>query len=109
RLHHLELRGFRVPAVPEYDAGTKNSEWNFRQKLPNHVLAKLFGSRIRIVIGTIPGNGLIFADDFIMTFPSHRHRADLAEPPQSVIMIRAHGKLHDFEGAPKVHIQTAFF
>ena len=108
-LHHLELGGFRVPAVTEYDAGTKNGEWNFRQKLPDHVLAKLLGSRIGIVIGTIPINGLIFPEDLIMALPRHRHRTDMTEAPQSVVMIRAHGKLHNLQGAPKIHIQTAFF
>src|SRR6266446_3684867 len=85
-IHHVELRGFRVPAVTEYDAGAKNGEWNFRQKLPDHVLAKLLGSRIGIVIGTIPINGLIFPEDLIMALPRHRHRTDMTETPQSVVM-----------------------
>src|SRR5438874_12887973 len=63
--HHLELRSFRITAISEDDAGTKYGEWNFRQKLPDHVLAKLLGPRIGLVIGTIPIDGLIFPDDLI--------------------------------------------
>ncbi len=107
--HHVELRGFRPAAVAQHDARAKNGARHVGKQLAHHVLAKFLGARVGIVIGTVPIDGAIFADHFVAAVPGHSHRADLAEPPQAVGIVRAAGQLHDLERAAKVDVQAALF
>src|SRR5579864_4998517 len=61
--HHIELRGLSAAAVAEHDAGTEYGFRYFRQKLTNHVLAKLLSARVGIVVGAVPVNRILFRDD----------------------------------------------
>ena len=87
RLHHVELRGLGMAAVAQHDAGPKNGVRRIRQQLPHHVLAKFLGARVGIVVGAVPIDGAVFGDHFVAALPRHRHRADLAEAAQAVIVL----------------------
>src|ERR1700683_1238811 len=64
-LHHVELRGLRMAAVAENDAGPENSGWSIRKQHMQHVLAKFLGTRIGIVVGAIPFNSAVFGYHFV--------------------------------------------
>ena len=98
----------RITTVSKNNAGTKDRDRDFRQQLPDHVLAKFLGSRIRIVVGTIPLDGVVLRDDLIAAFPRNGHSTDLTESPQPVVIVRASAKLHHFQRPAQIYIQTVF-
>src|SRR5579864_153341 len=85
--HHVELRSLGAAAVTEHDAGTEDSFGYFRQKLANHVLAKLLSARVGIVVGAVPVNRIIFGDNFVLALAGNCDGADVAEAAQTVIVI----------------------
>ena len=78
------------------------------KQLANHVLAEFFGARVGIVVRAVPIDGRIFLDHFIRAVPGDRDGAHMAEPPQAVLVARAHGQLNHFERAAQIHVQAAF-
>src|SRR5580693_5580000 len=106
RFDHVELGSLRATAIAEHDARTKNRKRHFRQKLPDHVLAKLFCPGIRIVIRPLPIDRLILRDYFILTFAGHSHRTDMAKAAEPMIVVHPHGKLQDFQRSSQVHVKA---
>src|SRR5262249_46675771 len=64
-LDHVELRRFRMAAVAQDDAGTEDGFRRIWQQHPRHVLAEFLGTRIRIVIRSVPIDRLVFRDEFV--------------------------------------------
>ena len=79
------------------------------KQLARHVLAEFFRARVRIVIGTVPLNRAIFRHDFVAALARDCDRADFAEAPQPVIVLRMPRQCQHFQRAAQIHIQTAFF
>src|SRR5215469_14582798 len=64
--HHIELCGLTAAAVAKHDARTEKRLGHVRQKLPDHVLTELLGSSVWIIVGAVPVNRLVFADNFVL-------------------------------------------
>ncbi len=53
----------------------------------HHVLTKLLGARVRIVVRPIPIDGFVFRHHFVLPLARHGHGAHMAEAPQPVIVL----------------------
>ncbi len=75
--------------------------------IARHVLAELLRARVGIVVGTVPFDRAILGHDFVAALARHRHRADLAEAPQAVIVLGVPRQVQHFKRAPQIHVQAA--
>ena len=87
--HHVELRGLGVAAVAQHDAGTEDGARHIRQQLADHVLAKLLGAGVRIVVGAVPLDGIVLLHHFVRALPGHGDGGNMAEAAQAVVVARA--------------------
>ena len=58
--HHIELCGLGAAAVPQHNARTEDGPRNIGQELADHMFAEFFGARVRVVVGAVPVNGIVF-------------------------------------------------
>src|ERR1700733_8139818 len=65
RLHHVELRRLGMTAVAQNDTRTKDRARSIRKQYAHHVLAKLLGARVGIVVGTVPLDRPGFGHHFV--------------------------------------------
>src|SRR5689334_19585497 len=98
-----------MSAIPEDDARSKHSFRSIRQQNSRHVFAELFGAGIRIVVGTVPVNRVIFGDDFVAPLPGYSDRTYLTKAPETVVMLGVTGERQDFKCSSKIHVQTTLF
>ena len=72
------------------------------------LFAEFLGAGVGIVIGTLPIDGAVLGNDFVLPLSRHRHRAYLAETPEAVIVVRLLRQQEHFESAPQVSIRQTF-
>src|SRR5258705_9862110 len=65
RANHIELRCFGSAAVAPHNTGTKDSARYVREQFAHHMLAEFFCARVRDVVGTIPVDRSVLADNFV--------------------------------------------
>src|SRR5579862_2674492 len=90
---HVELRRLTTPTVPQNNTWAEDSDRDFGQELPDHVLAKFLGARVGIIVRAIPLNRSILGDDFVLAFAGNGNGAHMTETPHTMVVMHAHGKL----------------
>src|SRR5690348_8634144 len=98
-----------MAAVAQDNAGTEDGLRRIRQQHPRHVLAEFLGTRIRIVIRSVPIDRLVFRYKLVAPLPCNRHRADFAETSQSMVVLSVPCQRQNFQRAAQIDVQATLF
>ena len=82
RAHHVELRRFSVTRIAQNDARTKDRVRDVGQQFRDQCARRTSCARVRVIIGTVPIERLVFLDYLVNAMAGDGHGRDVAEPSQ---------------------------